>query len=178
MICVYTHTHTHNHYSDWWSPAVAVDLPELHQAASLKIVLVVRNVHQFRMMEALMQQKECLVSPRSVPQSCLWFLEVVPLTPLLVDFSDMHRLTPINHTWYYGNCWTCSWIHLLTVSCNSIFYLPAEQYTSQESGGAGLCCVIVSVVSRVIVQIDHFWFRKPSKRSLNNSRYLFQLKQT
>lgn len=101
---------------DWWSLAVVVDLPEHHQAASLKIVLDVPNVHQFRMTEASVQQKECLVFPRSVPQSCLWLLEAVPSTSLLVDFSDVHRQTPINHTWSLENCWTCSLIQLPTVS--------------------------------------------------------------
>lgn len=40
-----------------------VDLPELHQAVSFKIVLVVPNVHQFRMMEASVQQKSVWSSP-------------------------------------------------------------------------------------------------------------------
>lgn len=69
---------------------VTVDLLELHQTDNLKIVPVVPNIHQFRMIEVSVQQKECIVLPRSVPQSCLWLLEAVPLTSLLVDFSVVH----------------------------------------------------------------------------------------
>lgn len=139
--------------SDWWSNGVIVDLPEHHQAASLKIVLVVPNIHQFRMMEPSMQQKECSVFLRSVPQSCPWLLEAAPLTSLLVDFSDTHRRTLINHTWSLENCFTWSLIPLLTVSS----VIPsstsvADQYT--------LCVALVCRLSLGSGQIDHLWFKE------------------
>lgn len=56
--------------------------------------------------------------------------------------------------------------------CNSIFHLRADQYTSQESGDAGLFCITVSFVSRFRADWSLDGLRKLSERSFDNCRYL------